>query len=335
MKKIKKVITKTPMRISFIGGGTDFPDFFNSHGGKVISASVNKFIYVTVKEHGHLFNEKFRLNYSETESVNNIDKIKNEITKACLKYLSIKGPLYISTISDIPTSSGLGSSSSFTVGLLNALHYYSEGKKVSPKQLAEEAAFIETKILKKPIGYQDHYAAAYGGLNQIYFGKEKVTVKKLELSKKKINLLFDYLILIWSKIQRDSSSVLTSQKKNIKKNLYHLNELKELVDKFYKKISQTKLDKKLLGELGEIVDRSWKLKKNFSNKISNKHINFLYDMVKKNGADGSKIIGAGAGGFLMVFADKKTQKKIIKKLDANELLKIECELEGSKIIYEN
>ena len=135
MKRIKKVITKTPMRISFIGGGTDFPDYFNHYGGKVISSSINKYIYVTVKEHSHLFNEKFRLNYSETESVNNVNDIKNEITRACLNFLNIKTPLYISTISDLPTSSGLGSSSTFTVGLLNALHYYSTGKKASSKQL--------------------------------------------------------------------------------------------------------------------------------------------------------------------------------------------------------
>ena len=227
MKRIKKVITKTPVRISFIGGGTDFPDYFNLYGGKVISASINKYIYVTVKEHSHLFNEKFRLNYSETESVNNVNDIKNEITRACLKFLNIKNPLYISTISDLPTSAGLGSSSTFTVGLLNALHYYSTGKKVSSKQLAKEASFIETIMLKKPIGYQDHYAAAYGGLNKITFSKKKVTVKKININKKKISLLFDYLVLIWSKIQRDSSSVLKSQKKNIKKNIDHLNQLKK------------------------------------------------------------------------------------------------------------
>ena len=169
MKKIKTVVTKTPMRISFMGGGTDFPDYFNVFGGKVISASINKYIYVTVKEHSHLFNEKFRLNYSETESVNSLNNMKNEITKACLKFLNIKKSLYISTISDLPTSSGLGSSSTFTVGLLNALHYFSKGKKVSAKQLAKEASYIETIILKKPIGYQDHYAAAFGGLNKITF----------------------------------------------------------------------------------------------------------------------------------------------------------------------
>jgi D-glycero-alpha-D-manno-heptose-7-phosphate kinase len=332
MKRIKKVITKTPMRISFIGGGTDFPDYFNLYGGKVISSSINKYIYVTVKEHSHLFNEKFRLNYSETESVNNVNDIKNEITRACLNFLNIKNPLYISTISDLPTSSGLGSSSTFTVGLLNALHYYSTGRKASSKQLAKEASYIETIILKKPIGYQDHYAAAYGGLNKIFFKKNKVTVKKVNISKKKLNLLFDYLILIWSKIQRDSSYVLKNQKKNIKKNIDQLNELKKLVDIFQNNISKSKINNKYLGK---IVDSSWNIKKKFSNKITNDHIDYLYEMVKSCGADGAKIIGAGAGGFLMVFSDKKAQRKIIKNLNKNELLKIECEQEGSKIIYEN
>lgn len=332
MKNINKVITKTPMRISFVGGGTDFPDYFNSHGGKVISASINKYIYVTVKKHSHLFKEKYRLNYSETESVDKIEDIKNEITKACLKFLNIKCSLYISTISDIPTSSGLGSSSTFTVGLLNALHYFSTGKKVSSKQLAKEASYIETKMLKKPIGYQDHYAAAYGGFNKIIFKKNDVIVKKINISKKNLNSLFEYLMLIWSKIQRDSSFVLKNQKKNIKHNIDRLDNLKNLVDEFHKNISKKKLNFRILGK---IVDQSWKIKKNFSNKVTNNLINHLYNMVKNCGSDGAKIIGAGAGGFLMVFANNKTQKKIISNLEKNELLKINCEYKGSQIIYED
>ena len=171
MKKI--VITKTPLRVSFVGGGTDFSEYFDKYDGKVVSTTINKFIYVTVKKHSKLFNEQFRLNYSEAESVKSINQIKNEITKACLKFFNVKTPLYISTISDIPVSSGLGSSSAFTVGLLNALHYFFDGKKVPSEQLAREAVYIEKKILKKPIGYQDQYATAFGGLNLIQFNKKK------------------------------------------------------------------------------------------------------------------------------------------------------------------
>lgn len=328
MKKI--VITKTPLRVSFVGGGTDFSEYFIKYGGKVVSTSIDRFIYVTVKKHSKLFNEQFRLNYSEAESVNTINQIKNEITKACLKFLKVKTPLYISTISDIPVSSGLGSSSAFTVGLLNALHYFFDGKKVSASQLAREAVYIEKKILKKPIGFQDQYATAYGGLNLINFNKKNIKVKKIKVDKLKINKLFENICLIWTKIQRNSSTVLSSQKKNINKKINLLHNAQKLCNEFRKELEKKDIN---IKNLGNLVDLNWKLKKNFTKGISNQYIDKLYKISISSGAIGAKISGAGAGGFLIVFANKKVQSKLKGKFIDNKFLKINYEDRGSRIIY--
>ena len=167
---IKYITTRTPLRVSFVGGGTDFYDYYKYNGGQVISGAINRYVYVTVKRHSDLYKEKFRLNYSITETALKIENIKNEITRACLKLLKINFPVYISTISDIPISSGLGSSSAFTVGLLTALHAL-KGDQIKKNKIAEEACKVEINILKKPIGKQDQYAVTFGSINRILFKK--------------------------------------------------------------------------------------------------------------------------------------------------------------------
>ena len=160
----KVIVTRTPLRISFAGGGTDLPEFYEVEEGAVLSAAVDKYVYVTVKRHSELFNEPIRLNYSRTEQVNSIDEIENNIARECLKFLEIEPPIFISTVADMPASTGMGGSSAFAVGLLNALHAF-RGERVTAGQLAEEACYIEMEVLKEPIGKQDQYAAAFGGLN--------------------------------------------------------------------------------------------------------------------------------------------------------------------------
>ena len=200
--------------MSFFGGGTDLEYYSKLSEGKVISTAINKYVYVIVRRHSSFYKTNFRLNYSISENQNSLSKIKNKIIKECLKFMSIKGPIYISTFSDIPDRSGLGSSSSFTVGLLNALYAY-KGISVSQKKLAEEAYFIETKKLKNPIGRQDQYAAAIGGLNYIRFKKNnKVSIKKLR-DKKLKRIINDKMILVWTKIRRENSKILKSQKKKL------------------------------------------------------------------------------------------------------------------------
>src|SRR6266540_1389248 len=181
------VLTRTPLRVSFAGGGTDLAAFYESQYGAVVSTAINKYIYVTVKRHGAIFNEPIRLNYSKSEQVNRIDEIENNIARECLRFLEIDPPIYVSTVADLPASTGLGGSSSFAVGLLNALHAY-RGERVSAGQLAEEASYIEIEVLNEPIGKQDQYAAAFGGLNVFCFKSGgDVTVEPVRVTNGNLN----------------------------------------------------------------------------------------------------------------------------------------------------
>ncbi|MCX5713287.1 MAG: GHMP kinase, partial [Candidatus Omnitrophica bacterium] len=181
------ITTRTPLRVSFAGGGTDLPSFYEKQYGAVLSSAINKYLYVTVKRHGKLFKENYRLNYSESENAQSLNEVKNAIARECIRFLKVEPPIYISTVADLPASSGLGSSSSFAVGLLNALHAF-KGERPSAGHLAEEAACIEIEILKHPIGKQDHYAAAFGGINYICFLRDGgVSIEPQKISLSEIN----------------------------------------------------------------------------------------------------------------------------------------------------
>src|SRR3989338_1351073 len=215
MSRPSLVVTRTPLRVSFAGGGTDLPGFYEREYGAVLSTTIDKYLYVTVKRHNELFHEGFRLNYSQTEHVNRLDEIQNHIARECLRLLQVEPPVYISTIADLPEFSGLGSSSSFAVGLLNALHVF-RGEHVSAGQLAEEAAHVEIDVLNRPIGKQDHYAAAFGGLNFFCFmPKGRVSVEHQLLPSGVVQRLFEHLLLFWTRIQRDAGVVLIEQQRRI------------------------------------------------------------------------------------------------------------------------
>jgi D-glycero-alpha-D-manno-heptose-7-phosphate kinase len=214
----KVVITKTPLRISFIGGGTDMPYFYNKFSGATISCAINKYIYVTAKYHNN-FQEKYRLNYSATENVKSIDEIKNLRIREVIKKLKITRPLYINTFADIPTNSGLGSSSSFTVGLIHALSSL-ENKKFSKKKIAEMAYDIEARITNNSLGKQDHYISSFGGIKHIQYKKNRIKISSIILDQKKITYLFNSFLLVWTGKNREAVNVLKDQKKKCKKKLY-------------------------------------------------------------------------------------------------------------------
>lgn len=325
---MKTIITRTPLRISFFGGGSDIKKFYSKKRGMVISSTIDKFIYVTIKKHGKTFDEKYRLNYQKSENVNNVNNIKNNIIRESLKYLKITEPLYISTIADIPSMSGLGSSSSFTVGLLKGL-FALKNKKISKKKLAELACKIEIDLLKSPIGKQDQYAAAYGGINKFVFYKKNVQVYSL---KKKINPnnFFNNLQLFFTGIYRSSYNILSSIKSNTK-NKSSIKTLVRNCEKAYNIF--LKKDKKKIEMLGKLFDKSWKIKKSLGNKITNKRINFYYDKAIKAGAYGGKISGAGGGGFMLYLSPHNKKKLIINSLKNLTHVPINFEPEGSKIIY--
>ena len=320
------IINKTPFRISFFGGGTDFPEFFNKHSSTVISSTINKFCYTSLKKQLIVDKSKFKFSYSMIDNVDNIEDIEHPVIRACLKYFDVNDPLEIHYDADLPGRSGIGSSSSFTVGLLHTLNKFYK-RKVSKKQLAETAIHIEREILKENVGFQDQYAAAFGGLNKIFFSESGVEVEKL--SSKMESLINDYLLLFYYPKPRFSSDIQSTHIKAIDDNTDKLLQMNE--------ICQSALDavKNLdIITFSKLLDKSWKLKKSLNTNISNDKINNIYDKAIKNGALGGKISGAGGGGFIYFLCPPEHQKKMIKSI--NEVQYINCKLidKGSEIIYE-
>lgn len=325
------ILTRTPFRISFAGGGTDLSIFYKKNNfGKVISSTIDKYLYVMVKKLPSFVEHKYRINWSKTEFVNSINKIKNPIAREALKYFKINYPLEITTISEIPAQTGLGSSSAFAVGLVNAL-FALKGKRVSKEKIARTAAHIEIKMLKRFIGKQDHYASAYGGVNIFTFYKnEKVSVKPLK--KIDYNNLRNNISLFFTFKQRNSNagSILKKQKLNSDENFDELKNLLKDVDLCEKIIS----NKKNLDGLGRILERSWKFKlKNLKNE-NMKQLNATYNKALRNGAKGGKILGAGNGGFFLFHTNNKIKKKLKTSLTKNFHLDFNIENEGTKIILD-
>jgi D-glycero-alpha-D-manno-heptose-7-phosphate kinase len=306
------IISKTPLRISFAGGGTDLASFYRNEGyGAVLSTSIDSYIYVTVKPHSELFPEKYRLNYSITEQTESLDKIEHPIIRECLRFTDIDDRLYISTIADSPGASGLGSSSSFTVGLLNAL-YKHKGMSVSAGRLAEEAAHIEIDVLQRPMGKQDHYAAAFGGMNYLQFNKdETVTIKPVSAKAKNIERLFTSLLSFWTGVVRSSESVLKEQDENNHRNSTVLVKMREQAHEMFELLES---DKYSLERFSKIVHEGWMMKLRLASNISNSGIDKAYAVALESGALGGKLSGAGSGGFLNIFAHQEKHQEIIQNL---------------------
>lgn len=298
---------KIPLRVSLFGGGTDLPSFYRRNQyGSVISFSINKYIYISLKNHEDIFNEKFRFNYSKTEICNSISKIQNDIIRESIKFFNYKGKLYINTISDVPSSSGLGSSSSFAVGLVIAFNKFL-GIKISSRKILEQAINLEVKILNKPIGLQDHYGCYYSGLKYLKFlNNNKVILKKIKINKK-LNNILQSLQFFWTKIQRNSETVLKEQNNRYKINKENLLRIRSINETVFKKIKKNDYN---INCIGKFLDESWNLKKKLSSNISNPFIDKAYNLAKINGALGGKILGAGNGGFIMILSKKKYHKKI-------------------------
>jgi len=321
----RTVTTITPQRISFVGGGTDLPSFYTNHGGAVISSAINQYVYVTVKQHSPLFDEAYRLSYSKSEHVNSLDDIENSIARECLRLVNVEPPLYIATAADLPASS-------FAVGLLNALHLL-KGERVSPAQLAEEACEIEINILGNPIGKQDQYAAAFGGLNHIIFNKNgRVEIDHLVLHNNIINEIFENSLLIWTGIQRDATSILSSQNKTMDNNIKGY----ELL--MYSTINCKSLmlgnSNQFLKDFGNILENSWLVKKKLEKTISSNTMDIMHEQVKSLGGLGGKLSGAGGGGFFYEIVPKDFQEDLLKIFGKNRVLKVAYEPIGSRILSE-
>ena len=322
------VISKTPLRISFFGGGTDLPSFYESSGyGAVLSTSIDSYIYTTVKKHADIFLEKYRLNYSETEQTNDVNQIKNPIIRECIKYLDITDSIYISTIADLPGSSGLGSSSSFCVGLLMALYRY-KGEDVSTGRLARDAAHIEIDLLKRPIGKQDHYAAAFGGLNYFRFNDdESVEVRPIELSEDQKRFLETTLSLHFVGGSRQASNILGRVKQALDQG-----------DEFASLILIRQQADELLGffknhekpNIGSTLSEGWRLKKRLTYGVSNTQIERILSIAEEKGMMGGKLLGAGGNGFLLL--QHEDSKSLISTLGSRHI-PFQFDNSGTEVLF--
>jgi len=325
-------ISRTPLRVSFVGGGTDLPDFYTCHEGEVISSTIDKYIYVTAKRHNPIFEEKYRISYSQTELCNSLEDIQNGIARECLRLVGIQAPIYISTISDLPAKSGLGSSSSFTVGLLNAL-YALEGKKIGPAQLAEQACEIEISILGNKIGKQDQYAAAFGGINHYKFRRNgRVEIDPFYLSENDLRIIFSNLLLAWTRIQRESNEILLRQSSLVGKKIKTYNELKNYVQRFGLMLQNMTDINHVVDDIGQILENSFLLKRRLEDSITNAEIEIIHNSIKSLGGSGGKLCGAGGGGFLLEIINESIQDRVIYSLPEIEFQRISYEPHGSRII---
>ena len=323
------IITRTPLRISFAGGGTDFPDFYSHDHGAVLSTTIDKYVYVMVKRHSPLFYEPIRLNYSETELAATLEQVNNGIVRESLRFLGITEPIYISTIADLPSGSGLGSSSSFAVGLLNALHTM-RGERVSSWQLAEEACRVEIEMLYKPIGKQDQYAAAYGGMNFIRFEKDgHVSITSVRSDRSALRFLFEHVMLFWTGLSRTSESILAEQKHRTDRNIAYLGEMRQLAVRLHEMLGNG-FDPE---ETGALLHHSWQLKRRLASTITTGKIDELYERGIAAGALGGKLCGAGGGGFLMFIVRPERRRALIEAMAGLEYVPVQYEESGSTVLF--
>ena len=323
------IITRTPFRISFAGGGTDLRAFYSNEPGKVISTTINKYIYVVVKRQIGIVEHKYRINWSKVEFKNRVEDIEHPIVREALKMFKVNFPIEITTFTDIPGQTGLGSSSSFAVGLVHALHAL-RGEMVTKHILASEAAHIEVDILGRAMGKQDHYAAAYGNINVFTFNpNETVLAEPVLYEAKTKKSIEDNLMLFYLKTKRDASKILESQQRETENKLNELKSIRNLVEPL-KEIFSTGID---INKFGEVLDQGWQIKSQLTDDISSVEIDKYYEKGKRAGAIGGKLLGAGGGGFLLLYVEKKYQKAVLDELIDLYCLPVEFDNGGTRITY--
>ncbi len=323
------IITRTPFRVSFAGGGADLPAYYREHGAAVVSTTIDKYMYVTVNKR---FDDSIRVSYTRTEIVERLDDLQHEIVRAALRKTGIERGVEITTIADIPAGTGLGSSSTLTVGLLHALHAYAD-RFSGAERLAREACEIEIDTLGQPIGKQDQYAAAYGGLNFIRFNRDdSVLVEPIICKPATRRRLAESLLLFYTHMQRQSSDILTEQVGKTRKGLANreLGLLVRLAEELRGALCEDRPE-----AMGKLLHRSWMIKRQIASGITDPQIDEWYKAAIDAGAEGGKILGAGGGGFLLLYCEPERQGQVVRRLEALGLRKIgfSFEGEGSRIIY--
>lgn len=322
------IISRTPHRISFFGGGTDYPEYYLEHGGKTLGVAINKYSYLNIRKLPPFFDYKHRIVYSKQENVNSLEEIVHPSVRETLKHLKISYGLSIHHDGDIPARSGMGSSSAFTVGLLNSINALN-GTMTSKYDLTKEAIYIEQNMIKENVGSQDQAFAAYGGLNTIEFLQNgQINVSPIIMSKQRLITFQDNIMLFFSGLSRTASEVVAEQKKNTLHNIPNLNKMKTLVDDAYTILSS----QRDLREFGELLNYTWELKKSLSSQITNSEIDGMYKKAIKAGAIGGKLLGAGGGGFMAFYVEKEKQESVRRALKGYLHIPFDFDFEGSKIV---
>jgi len=333
------IITKTPFRVSLLGGGTDFPAFFNQHGGATLGMAINKYLYVTANSLTRLFDKRIRVSYSKLEMVDDYSALQHPYVRQIMithEALHQGGFLDIHTFSDLPAASGMGSSSAFTVGFLNAL-YLLNGRFVQPKQLAQEAIHIERVELQEAGGWQDQVFAAYGGFNRIDYANHDFSVKPLAFNQHLIAELEASMIMVFTRQTRSSAQVQATTPL-AKKHTDHdaqSHAMKALVDQAEATLTSQDSHETIITKLGQLLDEAWQLKKQLSSSISNPHIDQLYEKGKQYGAIGGKLCGAGGGGFLLFIVPAAERKAFTTAMSDEIHIDFKIESRGSGAIYSN
>lgn len=323
------IITRTPYRISFFGGGTDHPIWYEKNGGAVLSTSINKYCYISCRFRPPFFKFKHRIVYSEQENINNINEINHPSVRECMRYVKQKQGLEIHHDGDLPAMSGLGSSSSFTVGLLHAL-YGLKGEIKNKRQLALDAIHIEQNMIKENVGLQDQTIAAFGGFNKIEFGgDQKMAVAPITLSAEKSNEFQNHLLLFFSDFSRKSSEIEAEKLKKFKDKEKELQAMTAMVQDGINILKSNRN----LNDFGKLLNEGWKLKRSLAPIVSTNKIDNIYESGIRAGAIGGKLLGAGGGGFMLFFAPPERHKKIKEKLKKFLNVPFKFEYSGSQIIY--
>ena len=324
------VITRTPFRISFFGGGTDYPTWADQNGGAVLSTTINKYCYITCRYLPPFFKYNYRIRYQEQEHTMTIDEIKHPSVREFLNFTKMTGGIEMQHNADLPAMSGLGSSSAFTVGLLNALNAL-KGGVTSKRQLALDAITVEQEMIKENVGSQDQVAAAYGGFNKIEFGgQQKINVSPMTITPATLQALEDHCMLFFTGFSRNASEIAAEQIKNTAQKEKELHAMAGMVQPAIDLLSGGAAG---IKDFGKLLHESWQIKRGLSSRITNQNIDNMYNAARGAGAIGGKLLGAGGGGFMVVLAEPDAQPRIRKTLGEFLHVPFRFEREGSRVIF--
>jgi D-glycero-alpha-D-manno-heptose-7-phosphate kinase len=324
------LISRAPVRISFFGGGTDYPEYFVQHGGAVLATAIDKFSYVTASPFlSRLFDYSIRVSYRKVELVKHIDEIEHRVYRECLKFCRLDKDIELHNVADLPAFTGLGSSSTFTVSLLQALHSF-KGEFIKPLELAYEAIYVERQLVKDKVGCQDQVLAAVGGFNLVEFrAEDDIIVNRLPISPQRLQEFEQHLFIVFTGIRRKAAEIVAQQLKKVGDNTATLKEMRSMVDEGWDILTSNRP----LSEFGDLLDRAWLAKRSLDGGISNSEIDKIYQMGLEAGAWGGKLLGAGAGGFMLFFAPPESHTNLQKTFVDHQILTAKTNAPGSQIIF--